>query len=186
MNNKNNNNRLHYIKLGIYQDAFNINQLSDSEKEEYKKNGFFEQIPLKNLQWLHYLTLGLSTTFWYGMQYSKLPKIQDDDFDSIKAIGFAFIPIFNIFWLFIFWDKFLKRINFQLKIRGEEEIKQNLKYLGNNITLMIPIFTIASVIPILGIATALLNYFILMPTILKETHSAIEKLAQENINNIQG
>jgi len=67
---------------------------------------------------LHFVTCGLFSTIWFGIQHGNLPKIAQDDPGAGKAIGFLFIPFFNIYWVFIFWLRLCDRINLQLVLRG--------------------------------------------------------------------
>jgi hypothetical protein len=40
-----------------------------------------------------------------------LPKRRPDDPGTGKAIGFMFIPFFNIYWICFFWTRLCTRIN---------------------------------------------------------------------------
>jgi hypothetical protein len=44
--------------------------------------------------------------------------IKHDDFKARRAIGFMFIPFFNVYWQFRFWLRLVDRVNLQLRLRG--------------------------------------------------------------------
>lgn len=67
---------------------------------------------------LHIFTLGLFSLVYYGLSHSNFPKIKANDFSAGKAIGFRFIPFFNIYWKFVFDLRLVDKINLQLRLRG--------------------------------------------------------------------
>ncbi len=87
---------------------------------------------------LHFVTCGLFTTIWFGIQHGNLPKIAQDDPGAGKAIGFLFIPIYGIYWLFIFWLRLCDRINLQLALRGLEPKAPRGLVLAYCIIMLIP------------------------------------------------
>jgi hypothetical protein len=48
---------------------------------------------------------------YYGMVHGNLPKRRPDDPSAGKAIGFMFIPFFNIYWTCFFWVRLCTRID---------------------------------------------------------------------------
>ena len=48
---------------------------------------------------------------FYGLVHGNLPKRRPDDPGAGKAIGFMFIPFFNIYWVCFFWVRLCTRIN---------------------------------------------------------------------------
>ena len=53
--------------------------------------------------------------------------VKPDDPSAGKAIGFLFIPIFNLYWTFVVWLRLVDRINFQFRLRGHPApISRNL------------------------------------------------------------
>ena len=67
---------------------------------------------------LHYVTIGIFTTIWLNLMHGKMPKIRHDDPSAGKAIGFLFIPFFNIYWVFFTYCRLCDRINEQRTMRG--------------------------------------------------------------------
>lgn len=48
---------------------------------------------------------------FYGIVHGQLPRRRSDDPTTGKAIGFMFIPFFNIYWMCFFWVRLCTRIN---------------------------------------------------------------------------
>jgi len=67
---------------------------------------------------LHLITGGLFSTIWFGMMHGKMPVNRHDDPSAGKAIGFMFIPLFNIYWMFFMYGRLCTRINEQRVMRG--------------------------------------------------------------------
>lgn len=78
--------------------------------------------PVAASVFLSVITFGIFTYIYYGLMHSKLPKIKSDDFSGGRAIGFLFIPFFNIGWIAIFWIKLVDRINHQFRARNLEPV----------------------------------------------------------------
>ena len=67
---------------------------------------------------LHYVTLGIFTFIWFNLMHGKMPKIRHDDPSAGKAIGFLFIPFFNLYWIFFTYCRLCDRLNEQRTMRG--------------------------------------------------------------------
>lgn len=156
----------------VYEDFFTVDKLTPQEIEEFKKNHFFSTFNTAVGILLHFLTIGIFTTIYCGLKHSKLPKINYDDFDAGKAIGFLFIPFFNIYWLFVFWRRLAMRINLQFKLRNERPPVSLGLATAVCILTLIPCFTA-------------INFFILIPILFSQIQSATNKLAKENLSKIK-
>ncbi len=155
----------------VYDQYFDIGSLNGDELNIYKKHYFFDTFSTGVGILLHYLTLGIFTTIYCGSKHSKLPIIKDDDFGGGKAIGLLFIPLFNLYWLFVFWRKLAFRLNFQFKLRNQPpQVSVGLATTACILTL----------IPYIGSA---INYLVLGPILFAQVQSASNKLAKENINH---
>ena len=53
----------------------------------------------------------LFALIYFGLVHGNLPRRRPDDPSAAKAIGFSFIPIFNIYWACFFWIRLCTRIN---------------------------------------------------------------------------
>ncbi len=66
------------------------------------------------------LTFGFFPLIRFGLDHDKLPKAHPSDPSSGRAIGFTFIPYFNLYWVFFNSLRLADRLNLQFKLRGEE------------------------------------------------------------------
>lgn len=165
---KESNYPLNFTNGPVYNDTFDLNSLSHSDKINYQKNQFLTTFNIGSAILLHFLTFGIFTTISCGLKHSKLPRVKENDFSAGKAFGFLFIPFFNIYWLFVFWRKLAKRINLQFRLRR----------LAPPISMeLVTTICIMNFLPF-GI---FVNFFILLPVVLGQIQSACNKLALENI-----
>ena len=141
-----------------------FNKIPKDQKEDLVRHGFFSTFPVAVVVILHFLTFGLFTTIYMGLKHSKLPLIKHDDFSAGKAIGFLFIPFFNIYWYFVFWLRLVDRINFQHKLRNQPELIPKALMITTLILALIPYANMVGV-------------FILMPICVGLIQSACNKLA---------
>jgi hypothetical protein len=102
----------------VYDPFFDLNQIPPEQREQFKRNSFFGTFPVAVVVLLHIITLGFFSLIYMGLKHGKLPRIKQDDPSAGKAIGFMFIPIFDLYWLFIFWLRLADRVNFQFRLRG--------------------------------------------------------------------
>lgn len=155
----------------VYDKDFQISDLDLQEIENYKKNQFVETFSVGLGILLHVLTLGIFTTIYCGLKHSKLPIIKSDDFDSGTAIGYLFIPFYNFYWIFMFWRRLARRINFQFKLRG----------LNSPVSLgLATTVCVLALIPYLG---GIIN-IVLKAILFAQIQSATNILANENIGSV--
>ena len=69
---------------------------------------------------LNLLTFGLFPMIHFGLQHDKLPAAHPNDPSAGKAIGFTFIPYFNLYWVFFNSMRLADRLNLQYKLRGRD------------------------------------------------------------------
>jgi hypothetical protein len=67
---------------------------------------------------LEIITLGIFGLFHWTLMHDKLPKNRPDDPSGGKALGFCFIPFFNIYWMFFVSLRLVDRIDEQRTGRG--------------------------------------------------------------------
>lgn len=70
---------------------------------------------------LNVLTFGLFPLIWLGLSHDRLPRAHASDPTSARAIGFAFIPYFNLYWVFFSSLRLTDRLNLQMRLRGLPE-----------------------------------------------------------------
>jgi hypothetical protein len=67
--------------------------------------------PVFPLLLLHYLTLGIFSFFWITGMHGRLPRMKSDDLSAGQAIGFCFIPFYNLYWIFRVYPRLATRVN---------------------------------------------------------------------------
>ena len=150
----------------IYSPEFDLSQLPEEQRKELSKHKFNSTFSTALVIILHFLTLSIFTMIYFGLKHSKLPLIRDNDFGAGKAIGFSFIPFFNLYWDFRFWLRLVNRINFQFKLRNQP------MPLSRGLTLAT---VIMGVIPYVD----LLSLIVFFPIIAGQIQNATNRLAKE-------
>ncbi len=115
---------------------------------------------------LHYLTFGIFTFFYYSAKHGRLPIAASDDPSAGKAIGFSFIPYYNLYWVFFNTLRLGDRVSLQFQLRGLPERAPR----GLLLTA-----AILSVIPYIGWALA---YLIFWPLATGVLQARINRLAE--------
>ncbi len=140
-----------FALANVYEEGFQLAAVPPEQKTEMMRNGFQTTFPTVGAVILGIVTINIFAVIYYGLKHSKLPRIKSDDFGAGRAIGFIFIPFFNFYWIFVFWGRLADRINLQFRLRGE------LPPVSKGLALAIPILTLTSFIPFVGVFTALTN-----------------------------
>jgi len=78
----------------------------------------FQTFPTAVVILLHFVTLGIFSAIWLNLMHGKMPKVRHNDPSPGKAIGFLFIPFFNLYWVFFTYHRLCVRINEQLAKAG--------------------------------------------------------------------
>ena len=106
-----------------------------------------------------FLVLGLlvalyAVVVWLVLIYNMWAAIQDGQARTTpgKAVGFLFIPFFNIYWIFQAIHGFAKDYNSYLQRHSI-----NAPPLGEGLFLAICILAMVSIVPFLGILASLVN-----------------------------
>ncbi len=78
-----------------------------------------QPFPVWAMALLHIVTFGLFPLIHFGLQHDRLPHALPDDPTAGKAIGFSFIPLFNLwYWNFFNSLRLCDRLDLQYRIRG--------------------------------------------------------------------
>ncbi len=93
---------------------------------------------------LQYVTFGIFPLIWLGLMHDKMPKLRHDDPSAGKAIGFMFIPFFNIYWMFFHHLRLCDRINEQRTFHGLAPTAPRGLALGAGICTLIPYVNIVA------------------------------------------
>ncbi len=100
---------------------------------------------------LHLLTFGIFSIIHFGLQHDKMPQAKQDDPSSAKAIGFNFIPYFNLYWFIFQPMRLTDRLNLQDRIRDRPDGTSRGLMLTLSILGMIPYLNIVFGIPLYSI-----------------------------------
>ncbi len=90
---------------------------------------------------------------------------------SAKAIGFLFIPFYNLYWIFQAWGGFPTDYN-----RYVERHQLPVSPLSSGLFVVYPILLLLSVIPLVGILAAIVSLFVVL-MITVTTCDAVNALA---------
>ncbi|MBD3259489.1 hypothetical protein GF371_02545 [Candidatus Woesearchaeota archaeon] len=148
----------------IYEEGFDVRKLSASQKKGFKSHGLKQFSPAAAII-LHFITFGIFTWIYYGLQHGRLPKAHPKDFGSAAAILLMLVPFFNLYWIFMFWLKLADRVNFQLKLRNKHPSVERGLVLAACIVGIIPYVNIFS-------------WLILYPVCIGIIQSAINDIAR--------
>ncbi len=80
-----------------------------------------EKFPVWAVGLLHLFTLGLFSLIWFGIQQGRLPRAAHNDPSTGEAIGFSFIPFFNLYWCFFSPMRLCDRLTLQYRLRGQAD-----------------------------------------------------------------
>lgn len=140
----------------IYSGPFDLSKIKSDDKKEFMRTTL-KEFPVAGAVLLHIFTLGIFSLIYYGITHSKFPKIKSDDFSAGKAIGFRFIPFFNLYWRFVFDLRLVDRINLQLRLRNiKHEVPRSL-ILTNRILGLIPYLNILTLLIISPICVGVIQ-----------------------------
>jgi Protein of unknown function (DUF2510) len=102
----------------VYSQAVEPNQVLTPEQRQAYSQHTLTSFPAWLAVVLHILTLGIFSVFFFLSKHNSFPRVKPDDPSAGKAIGFMFIPFFNLYWQFVAWPRFVQRLNFQFRLRG--------------------------------------------------------------------
>jgi hypothetical protein len=98
---------------------------------------------------LNIVTFGLFGLIHFGLMHDKLPQASNNDPSSGKAIGFQFIPYYNLYWIFFSSLRLCDRLTLQLKLRGREQSAPRGFVLASCILSVIPYVNLLIAFPIM-------------------------------------
>jgi hypothetical protein len=67
---------------------------------------------------LHFFTFGIFPLVHFSSLHERLPRAEHDDPSAGKAIGYSFIPYYNLYWIIFNTLRLTDRINLQFRLRG--------------------------------------------------------------------
>jgi uncharacterized protein DUF4234 len=117
---------------------------------------------------LHYLTCGIFSFIWLNLMHGKLPRIRSDDPSAGRAVGFCFIPFFNLYWIFFTYRRLCLRVDEQRELYGLPP---------SNLRGMATTSCIFQVIPYIN---GLIGYTIITPIFIGLMQSSVNQLADKS------
>ena len=117
---------------------------------------------------LHYLTCGIFSLVWLNLMHGKLPRVRSDDPSAGKAVGFCFIPFFNLYWIFFTYRRLCLRIDEQRELYGLPP---------GNLRGMATTNCIFQVIPYIN---GLIGYTIITPIFIGLVQSSVNQLVNQS------
>jgi hypothetical protein len=106
------------MAANVYADGVDLNQVLSAEQREAYKQHRLSSFPTWAFVLLTIVTLGIFGGVFHLAKHGRLPTVKPDDPSAGKAVGFLFIPFFNIYWFFVVWPRLIDRVNFQYRLRG--------------------------------------------------------------------
>lgn len=132
--------------------------------------GLFHQLtdfPVVAAVLLHYCTCGIFTLIWLNLLHGKLPKVRPDDPSAGRAVGFCFIPFFNLYWIFFTYRRLCLRIDEQRQLYGLP---------SSNLTGMATTNCIFQVIPYIN---GIFGYTLISPIFIGLMQSSVNQLVRQ-------
>ena len=120
--------------------------------------------PVAALILLHYITCGIFSLIWLNLMHGKLPRVRSDDPSAGRAIGFCFIPFYNLYWIFFTYRRLCLRIDEQRNLYGLPP---------SNLSGMATTSCIFQLIPYVN---ALIGYTIITPIFIGQMQSSVNQL----------
>lgn len=124
---------------------------------------------------LHFVSCGIFTAIWLNLMHGKMPKIRPDDPSAGKAIGFLFIPFFNLYWIFFTYHRLCLRINEQREAAGLQG------KVPTGLATTMCVLMVLGVIPMVGVVTGLAS-FIIVAVFAGIVQSKVNELVQATRN----
>lgn len=121
------------------------------EDKAYLEQHRLESFSAPLAVFLHLLTFGVFSIIHFGLQHDKLPQAKPDDPNAAKAIGFNFIPYFNLYWFIFQPIRLTDRLNLQDRIRDRADGTSRSLMLTLAILGMIPYINILIGIPLYSV-----------------------------------
>lgn len=117
-----------------------------------------ESFPVWAAGLLHFITFGLFSIIFYGIQQGRMPRASHNDPTTAQAIGYQFVPFFNLYWTFFNSLRLCDRITFQYRLRGRDGGAPRGLVLAAATCSMIPYVNVLSLLVLWTIAVCLLQH----------------------------
>jgi hypothetical protein len=121
---------------------------------------------------LHFVTFGIFTFFWLNLMHGKMCRVRADDPSAGKAIGFCFIPFFNLYWIFFTYRRLCLRIDEQRGLYGLPP--SNLRDLA----------TTACILQVIPYINGLIGFTIMTPIFIGMMQSSVNQLVRTSAKTV--
>jgi hypothetical protein len=101
----------------IYSAMFDPRSLPMSERARLA-NHSLQRFPVWAIALLNIFTFGLFPLIHFGMMHDRMPQAAHNDPSAGRAIGFQFIPYYNLYWIFFSALRLCDRLTLQFRLRG--------------------------------------------------------------------
>ena len=115
---------------------------------------------------LHFVTFGIFTFIWLNLMHGKMCRVRADDPSAGKAVGFCFIPFFNLYWIFFTYRRLCLRIDEQRGLYGMP---------ASNLSGLATAACIFQIIPYLNV---LIGYLMLTPIFIGMMQASVNQLVR--------
>ncbi len=115
---------------------------------------------------LHFVTFGIFTKVWLNVMHGKMCRVRADDPSAGRAIGFCFIPLFNLYWIFFTYRRLCLRVDEQRGLYGLP---------ASNLSGLATAACIFQIIPYLNL---LVGYLFLTPIFIGMMQASVNQLAR--------
>jgi hypothetical protein len=132
----------------VYNEAVDIRFLTPAHRASLSYHQL-KPFPIWAIGLLTVFTLGLFPLIHFGLMHDKLPRAAHNDPTSGKAIGFQFIPYFNLYWVFFNSLRLADRLNLQFRLRGMQPEAPRGMMVACSIFTVIPYLNLLFGIPIM-------------------------------------
>jgi hypothetical protein len=121
---------------------------------------------------LHYLTFGIFTMVWLNLMHGKISRVRADDPSAGKAVGFCFIPFFNLYWIFFTYRRLCLRIDEQRDLYGLPP--SNLRGLA----------TTSCIFQLIPYINLMIGYTIITPLFIGVMQSSVNQLVRTSATTV--
>jgi hypothetical protein len=129
---------------------------------------------------LDIFTCGIFGLIYYGIVHGNLPKVSRNDIGTGQAIGYSFIPYFNLYWAFRFWMGLADRVNLQTRLSGS-----GAPPVSRNLAMTACILALGGLIPYLGFLVVI-GGFVCREIMISQVQTAINRIAAGGMGGAPG
>jgi hypothetical protein len=132
----------------IYSRNLDVRTLPVSERARLAHHSI-QRFPVWAIGLLNIFTLGLFPMIHFSMMHDRLPQAAHNDPSGGKAVGFQFIPYFNLYWIFFNALRLCDRLTLQFRLRGLSDSAPRGLLMAACIVFIIPYVGLIIGLPIL-------------------------------------